>query len=99
MVLSKEYLLTEPMIARVNTALCSGCGSCEDVCPYQAVSVNPEKGKAEVNTVLCKGCGSCTAVCRAHAIDLQGFSNQQLVDEIEALFQKEEVVTGGLSHE
>lgn len=99
MVLSRDYLLTEPMVSEVNTDLCSGCGSCERVCSYQAVSINAGTGKAEVNTVLCKGCGSCSAVCRAHAIDLMGFSNRQLVDEIEALFQEQEAEVRGVANE
>ncbi|MFW5985926.1 MAG: FAD-dependent oxidoreductase, partial [Halanaerobiales bacterium] len=51
-VLAGDYLLTEAMVATVNPDLCSGCGACEDVCAYQAVTVNEETETAEVNTVL-----------------------------------------------
>lgn len=84
-VLSREYLETEAMTAEVIEHYCAGCGTCERVCAYKAVTLN-DKGRAEVNSVLCKGCGTCAASCRSGAIDLQGFSDRQIVEEIEALF-------------
>ena len=84
-ILSKEYLETEAMIAEVEERYCVGCGTCEKVCAYKAITIN-DKNKAEVNPVLCKGCGTCSASCRSGAIDLQGFSDRQIVEEIEALF-------------
>jgi len=100
-VLARDYLLTEPMVAEVNPKLCSGCGTCEDVCAYQAVSVNEETGVAEVNNVLCKGCGNCNSACRAHAINLKGFSHQQLTDQMNALVNDVtiKVETGGIVNE
>ncbi len=84
-VLSKEYLETEAMVAEVSASLCAGCGTCEKLCAYKAIAMN-EKGKAEVNSVLCKGCGTCAAGCRSGAVDLKGFSDRQIVREIEVLF-------------
>ena len=86
-VLSKEFLETEAMIAQVDSTYCSGCATCEKVCAYKAISMN-EKGKAEVNQVLCKGCGTCSASCRSGAIDLHGFSDRQIAEEIDALFSE-----------
>lgn len=94
-VLAQEYLLTEAMIAKVDQNICAGCGACEEVCAYSAVSIDEETGKAEVNKVLCKGCGNCTGVCRPNAIDLQGFSHNQLLDEMDALY----VVEGGIAND
>ncbi len=84
-VLSKEYLETEAMVAEVTAGYCAGCGTCEKLCAYKAITMN-EKDKAEVNPVLCKGCGTCAAGCRSGAADLKGFSDRQIVREIEALF-------------
>ncbi len=85
-VLTREYLLTEAMVAYIDSDLCMSCQNCVEVCPYQAISMSEWTGKAEVNRVLCKGCGSCTAVCRPHAADLHGFSNQEIIEEMEAIF-------------
>ena len=100
-ILAREYLLTEAMVADVDESLCIGCGDCERVCVYKAIEVDPEEDVAKVNQVLCKGCGNCTGVCRPHAVDLKGFSNAKLIDEIDALLSDEAEVgeaveTGGM---
>jgi heterodisulfide reductase subunit A len=66
-------------ISRINEMICSGCGTCVAVCPYNAISLDPEKLTASVDESLCKGCGTCAASCRASAIDLDGFSNEQML--------------------
>ncbi|MBF0206601.1 MAG: hypothetical protein HQK53_06905, partial [Oligoflexia bacterium] len=33
---------------------------------------------AEVNRGLCQGCGGCIAICRAKAIDLAGYTDEQI---------------------
>jgi heterodisulfide reductase subunit A len=43
------------------------------------------KKVAEVNPALCKGCGTCTATCRPNAIDLYGFSNQEITDVVSGI--------------
>jgi heterodisulfide reductase subunit A len=40
-----------------------------------------------VNEGLCKGCGLCVADCRGGAIKLRGFSDQQLLAEVSALWR------------
>ena len=45
----------------VDTASCTGCGSCASHCPEQAIEVNG--GKALVTDAKCIGCGECRTVC------------------------------------
>jgi uncharacterized Fe-S center protein len=47
---------------------CIGCGSCRDICPEGAISL--EDGKANVIAARCIGCGECMAVCPEKAVDL-----------------------------
>ncbi|MGQ9629277.1 MAG: FAD-dependent oxidoreductase [bacterium] len=84
-ILTKDTIETEGTVARVNEARCVACRMCEQVCPYKAVAVDPERNVAVVNEALCKGCGSCSASCRSGAIDLQGFEDAQILEEIYAL--------------
>jgi len=83
--LSQDELAVEGWVARVSDERCSGCEACVNVCPYSAVSIDEDKHVATVNEVLCKGCGACTVACRAGAIDTKGFTNQQLLKEVEAI--------------
>jgi len=92
-VISRETLRTEGAIAEVDEKMCAGCGACERVCAYKAVSVQTVQKRgasvrlASVNPVLCKGCGTCAVACRCGAITLNGFSDRQVLGEIEALFR------------
>lgn len=92
-VISKDTLETEGTIAQVNESLCAGCGACEKVCAYKAISVQEIKKrditvkKAVVNAVLCKGCGTCSATCRCGAVDVNGFADRQVISEIEYLLR------------
>ena len=83
--ISKKAVLAEGTIAEVNDERCSGCAYCEEICAYKAIEVDPEKEIAIVNEALCKGCGACVSSCRCGALDLRGFSNEQLFASFEAL--------------
>lgn len=92
--LVQDKLEREPLIAKVDNNLCSGCQACVAACSFSAIEVKEiedrvQKRKrivAEVIEGVCTGCGNCTAVCRMSAIDLEGFSNRQIMEEIEALW-------------
>ncbi len=93
--LAKDKLMTNPCTAKPNELLCNGCSTCEKVCPYGAISyetklindhgVKEERRVASVNSALCQGCGACTVTCPSGAMDLQGFSNRQIIAEVDAI--------------
>jgi heterodisulfide reductase subunit A len=92
-ILAKEGIEAGGKVATVIERNCAGCGVCESVCAYSAVQVVEKKvlGQmkrvAEVNATLCKGCGACSGGCRSNAIDLEGFTNEEIVDAVEAMLQ------------
>ena len=93
--LAKDHLVTNPCVAKSDTLLCNGCSSCEKVCPYGAISYEEQEANdhgiretrrvAVVNSALCQGCGACTVACPSGAMDLQGFSNRQILAEVDAI--------------
>ncbi len=94
--LSKNKLTGNPCVARSDEMLCNGCSSCEKVCPYGAISYEDKEFRmpnrtvairrvAKVNPAVCQGCGACTVACPSGAMDLLGFSNRQIMAEVDAI--------------
>ena len=77
----------EPITAEVDENGCAGCRLCLSVCPYHAISFNSEQNTSHVNAVLCHGCGTCVAACPAGVITGHGFTNEQIMAEIEGVLQ------------
>jgi heterodisulfide reductase subunit A len=89
-VLTKEQIEVEGTIPKVSVTRCSACALCELTCAYKAIEVtvvDERRGimAAQINQALCKGCGACVAGCRSGALDLQGFTDAQIVAAISAL--------------
>jgi len=74
-----ETCLTDTAI--VDEALCSGCGTCTTVCPYNAV-LRTELGLAVIDEGNCKGCGICAASCPDRAISMERLSDACLYGEV-----------------
>jgi heterodisulfide reductase subunit A2 len=81
----RGQLTLEPIRATVNQDQCSGCRICNNLCPFNAISFIEERGVSEINKALCQGCGTCVAACPAGAISGTGFSNQQVLAQIEGI--------------
>ncbi len=54
-------------MARKVTDKCINCGSCESVCPVNAIS--EKDGKRFVDASLCVDCGACQGACPVDAIE------------------------------
>ena len=93
--LAKDKLMTNPCTAKPDELLCNGCSTCANVCPYGAITyeekeindhgIRETRRVAQVNSALCQGCGACTVACPSGAMDLQGFSNRQIIAEVDAI--------------
>ena len=56
---------------------CLGMGTCERVCPFDAIHV--KNGVAVVDENKCKACGKCVDACPRHIISLEPFSTKKHV--------------------
>jgi heterodisulfide reductase subunit A len=77
--LSTDKLLQDPLIAFVDEGICSGCGICVEVCPYEAREMDPLRGISMVHSALCQGCGACIAACPNFACELRNGSANQVL--------------------
>ncbi|HNR12597.1 MAG TPA: 4Fe-4S binding protein [Thermodesulfobacteriota bacterium] len=56
------------MAALVDEEKCTGCGTCVDICPVEAITLEQEI--ARVDESLCTECGLCVDECPVEAISL-----------------------------
>jgi len=61
-------LASSGYISHVEADQCTACGSCAEVCPFDALSMND--GVASVDKAVCMGCGVCVSHCEGGALSL-----------------------------
>jgi heterodisulfide reductase subunit A len=83
-IMQKEVVL-EPIKASIDQEKCSGCRICNGLCPFNAILFHEDRMVSEINPALCQGCGTCVAACPAGAISGTGFSNEQILAQIDGL--------------
>jgi heterodisulfide reductase subunit A len=92
--LSKDTVVASGSVCKVNEYDCVACGACITACTYDAIEFcdTPKGKKARVNPILCKGDGLCNAKCPTNAIVLKHFTNEALLNQIDAAITKEEIM-------
>ena len=90
---AKDELAREPIVAKVDERYCVGCLACKKVCAYGAIEekeIRDRQGNlikivAWVNPGVCSGCGTCQATCPSKSIELDGYTDEQIMAQIECL--------------
>jgi len=69
---------TTNYLPHVEIVTCTGCGSCVNACPVQAMTLvsandpaSPRRRTARLDAELCLGCGVCVLACRHHNLSLE----------------------------
>jgi len=83
--IEQKEMALEPVRASVIEEKCSGCRICNNLCPFNAIIFHEDRMVTEINPALCQGCGTCVAACPAGAITGTGFSNEQVLAQIDGL--------------
>ncbi len=103
--LSADKITTSGLVAEVLEEKCIGCGKCEEICPYKAITlleiskefedISIQVKKSNINAAVCKGCGTCAATCPVGAISVKHYDFDQISTMIDSyLLEKEEVKNG-----
>jgi heterodisulfide reductase subunit A len=92
--LSRETVVASGSVCEVTESDCVSCGACITACTYGAIEFieTPKGRKAWVNPILCKGDGVCNAKCPTNAIVLKHFTDEALLNQIEAAGMAEEIL-------
>lgn len=80
-----KHIKLRSLIARVDSNLCIGCGRCEEVCSYRAITYNFKKNKpivAEVDHNSCASCSACVSVCPTGAISQGYMSDDEILSRL-----------------
>ena len=82
MLAAKRFANLQPVhttnfLPSIDATCCTGCGTCVDTCPVEAMSLvsanNPAKPRrrvARLNKTICLGCGVCVRECSEKSISL-----------------------------
>ncbi|MDI6885042.1 MAG: CoB--CoM heterodisulfide reductase iron-sulfur subunit A family protein [archaeon] len=86
--LVREKAKLEPTVSEINEEICIGCGSCAEICPFGALTLDEVRRVMTVNEAVCKGCGGCNCICPSGAATMKHFRDRQVYAQIEALLQR-----------
>jgi heterodisulfide reductase subunit A len=84
--LSRDTVVASGSVCEVDEHKCVSCGACITACTYGAIEFydTPAGRKAGVNPILCKGDGLCNTKCATGAIQLKHFTDEEILDQIDA---------------
>jgi len=85
--LSRGKVKVESVTGVVEVETCAGCGICESLCTYGALTRDDRRGIMTVNKVLCKGCGACAAACPSGTMTLSHFTHDQILAQVEVMLE------------
>jgi len=86
--LSPGGIVAEVDRVKVDPQKCVACLTCIRACPHNAVQlvqIDSEKVAADIPQLACDRCGICAAICPAKAIKFEGYSDDQILAQIEAI--------------
>jgi len=86
--LSPEGAIVEVEKVKADPQKCRACLTCIRICPHKAIQlvrVDSEKWVAKIYDLACDRCGICAAICPAKAIKFEGYSDEQILAEVEAI--------------
>ena len=79
-------LASSGYICEVDDEICIGCGTCEEICQFRAITMSD--GTAKIDYDGCMGCGVCVEHCSQEALSLVRDENKGIPLEINKLMDQ-----------
>jgi coenzyme F420-reducing hydrogenase delta subunit/Pyruvate/2-oxoacid:ferredoxin oxidoreductase delta subunit len=86
--LSSGKILVDVERVKADPQKCVACLTCIRVCPHRAIQLvraDHSKEVAGISDLACYACGICAGICPAKAIRLQGYGDEEILAQIEAI--------------
>ena len=83
-VISKDRMQVGGVVAKVDPEKCAVCLICVRACPYHVPYIH-EDGYSYIDPSRCQGCGNCAAECPQKAIELQHYTDHEILEKTAAL--------------
>ena len=71
--------------SRVNPDRCVRCGLCVAICPHGAITMTADGAVSD--PAFCQACGLCAATCASHAVELDNFTDKQILTQVDVAFE------------
>jgi len=85
--IKKQEINLTHVTAMVDSAICRGCGTCIEQCPFGIPLLKDRTGNGSISFIdpfLCNGCGICTVHCPNGAVTIPNFEDETLYYMVEA---------------
>ncbi|MHA2250625.1 MAG: hydrogenase iron-sulfur subunit [Candidatus Kariarchaeaceae archaeon] len=86
--LAKDTVVKKPLTAKIDPELCNGCTRCVKVCPFAAIEGEKKQAHVVIEAA-CTGCGTCAGECPQAAITMPGFTDEQIMIQIDEALRVE----------
>ncbi len=84
--LTKGKVDLDPLVVRYNKDLCDLCRLCENVCEFNAIEIVDDT--VNIIGANCVGCGACAAMCHTNALEVPGFTKEEVLKQIKVIMDK-----------
>ncbi len=67
----ENHIFTSGHEAKIRQDDCEACGTCQEVCRFDAVMAVEDESAFVIDSLACEGCGVCVELCPSRAIDFE----------------------------
>ncbi|MFH1515866.1 MAG: hydrogenase iron-sulfur subunit, partial [bacterium] len=91
--LNQGIVKIEAITAHIMKDVCTMCGICSQVCPYNSIEASDKKMNIYPNVIeaSCSGCGTCGAECPFDAIIMRHFKDEQIIAQVDAILAQDHI--------